>query len=380
MLSDLPNSPPKRRIAVFYPAFLGGGAEAVALWILETLSQNYSLTLFTISSPNLERLNALYGTSIQPESIQIRSFFSHQFERFINTLISNSYPIRMTLFHALIRWIKRESIHYDLPISAYNAVDLGKPGIQYIHWVKVLEGNPFFNAISGLTPEGIRQNSSVSNSSIVAACVQQDYQTPAVVVYPPVVLEPQQLPWSDREAAFICSGRLTDAKQPHKVIQILEAVRTKGYSVKLYLTGGGGGVYAYRYEKFIQSLVEQHSSWITLFKDLNYEEYIKLLSRCKYGIHYKKEPFGISIAEMVKAGVIPWVRTEGGQVEIIGSEVPELMFEDEADAIAKILYLLEKPDEQTRLRQLLDQRKTLFSTQRFQHEFTQVVDNFFNTR
>ena len=47
-------SPALGKIAVYYPAFLGGGAETVALWMLEALKEKYELTLFTVSDVDFE--------------------------------------------------------------------------------------------------------------------------------------------------------------------------------------------------------------------------------------------------------------------------------------------------------------------------------------
>lgn len=38
---------PNKRLAIYYPCFMGGGAEAVGLWILEALKNDYDLTLYT---------------------------------------------------------------------------------------------------------------------------------------------------------------------------------------------------------------------------------------------------------------------------------------------------------------------------------------------
>lgn len=138
----------KQKIAVYYPAFLGGGAEAVGLWMMEALKQKYDLTLFTISAVDFEKLNLMYGTSLSSNVVQVKSFFSQYFSPLANSLVANSKPIRMFFFHLLLRYLKSKSHHYDLLISAYNAVDFGKQGMQYIHWIKVLEGNPFYERIS----------------------------------------------------------------------------------------------------------------------------------------------------------------------------------------------------------------------------------------
>ncbi|MFM7425117.1 MAG: hypothetical protein ACKO7W_09030 [Elainella sp.] len=190
------NRPQPKSIAVYYPVFLGGGAEAVCLWILEALQHRYSLTLFTIVEPDLAKLNRMYGTSLDSQRIQIQPLLSSGVGSLINNLIANSQPVRMVLFHALIRLLKAQKDRYDLLISAYNAVDLGKPGIQYVHWIKVLEGHPLYNKISDFSLERLQQNLCLTNSATVADCIRSAYGQESTIVYPPVVLDGLQPDWT----------------------------------------------------------------------------------------------------------------------------------------------------------------------------------------
>lgn len=361
------------KIAVYYPAFLGGGAETVGLWMLEALQQNYDLTLFTLAAVDFDRLNALYGTSLSLQSVTVQSFFAGWLRPMVNSLIANNQHIRLLLFHWLLRSLKVHRDRYDLLISAYNAVDFGKPGLQYIHWIKVLETNAFYNQISNFSIERMKQNHSITNSYTVAEYIQQEYGCTANVLYPPVVLNTPNLSWEQKENAFICSGRITEAKQPHKVIAILKRVRQQGFDVKLYLTGGGGGAYAWKYQNFVKKLVKENADWITLYENLSYQAYAQILAKCRFGIHFKQEPFGISIAEMVKAGAIPFVRDQGGQIEIVGKQNHALMFRNEQEAVDKIVTVLRHSEQQKNLRLALNEQRNLFSTQRFMVELNHIV-------
>ncbi|MBW4516877.1 MAG: glycosyltransferase [Timaviella obliquedivisa GSE-PSE-MK23-08B] len=370
-------SPALGKIAVYYPAFLGGGAETVALWMLEALKEKYELTLFTVSDIDFERLNAMYGTTLNHQKIRVKSLFPKFSNSITDFLIANNKQIRMLLFHLSIRHIKARQEDYDLLISAYNAADLGKKTIQYIHWVKVLEGNWWWEKVSNFSIAQLKKNPSLSNSQLVHETVLKTYGIDSTVLYPPVVLDIPNKAQMDKENAFICSGRITEAKQPDQVIKILQQVRAQGFDVKLHLTGGGGGTYALKYERSIKKLATENADWITLYENLEYADYVNVVTRCKYGIHYKKEPFGISIAEMVKADVIPFVRSQGGQVEIVGAQNQELLFGDEAEAIAKIIAVLSSPEKQSTLLESLKAQKQLFSTQRFMAEMTKFVDDYF---
>ncbi len=370
-------SPERKKIAIYYPYFMGGGAEAVALWMLEALKDHYDLTLFTFSQIDLQQLNSMYGTNLTNHLIEVKAICPQFLSYLANFLISNNKDFRQFAIHLLIRYLKSVNFNYDLLVSAYNAADLGRRGIQYIHWVKVIEGGkPIYRKISNFSIQQLRENIAIANSHTVADTVHNIYGIEAKVIYPPVVLKSTELPWHMKENSFICSGRLVESKQPHKVIEILQEVRQKGYDINLYFTGGGGGVAEQKYELFLIKMVQDHASWVKLYKNLTYEEYSQVLYKCKYGIHLKKEPFGISIAEMVKAGAIPFVKSQGGQVEIVGAENTDLFFDNEEEAREKIVTVLKDPSKQASLVSALERQKSLFSTERFMQETLNFVDDY----
>ncbi len=368
-----------KKIAVFHPYFTGGGAEAVALWILQALQDKYDLTLFTIGDVDFAKLNSMYGTSLSGEHIKVITLVPDVINGICYFLIANNQELRMTFIHLLLRMFKYKADSYDLVISAYNAADLGKIGIQYIHWTQVLEeGLSIHRRISNFSDKKLVQNISIANSNWLANRSKEIYGVDAKVVYPPVVMEAQHIPWNQKENSFICSGRIVKAKEPHRVIKILQLVRKQGFDIKLHLTGGGGGIYGWKYNRFIHKIVLENSSWITLHENLPYQEYVRLVSICRYGIHFKKEPFGISIAEMVKAGAIPFVRSKGGQIEIVGEQNQELFFDGEQEAVNKIIHVLSNADKQNQLIGSLASQIDLFSTHRFMSEINGVVNYYFD--
>ncbi|GAB1542279.1 hypothetical protein NUACC21_49530 [Scytonema sp. NUACC21] len=367
-----------RKIAIYCPYFIGGGAEAVALWILQALKAKYDITLFVLGKVDFEALNSLYGTSLSKQDIKIKTFVPNFLTYICYFMIANSNEMRMIFLHLLLRFFKQNCDDYDLVMSAHNAVDLGKPGIQYIHWVKVVEGTRLHRKISNFSEIQLAKNLSLTNSYCVATAAKETYGVDTKVVFPPVVMDTPNVAWSDKEDAFICSGRIVKSKEPHKVIQILQQVREQGFDIKLHITGGGGGVYEWQYNRLIRKMVAENSSWITLYENLPYKEYIQLLAKCKYGIHFKKEPFGISIAEMLKSGAIPFVRSVGGQVEIVGQHNEELFFNNEEEAVKKVVAVLKSSTTQSKLIHSLAKQKPLFSTQKFMSEINEVVDSYFD--
>ncbi|MGK7929871.1 MAG: glycosyltransferase [Microcystaceae cyanobacterium] len=368
----------RKKIALYYPYFSGGGAEAVGLWILEALKDRYDLTVFTLSQVKVAQLNKMYGTTLTDQSVKFEVIFPRLLQKPIDFSISNNKDIRKYLIHRLIRFFKSKQGHYDLVFSGYNATDLGRSGMQYIHWPRVIEGKDSkYHDVSNFSFDNLKANISLANSQKVATEVKSCYGLDTTVIYPPVVIKALDIPWEEKEDAFICSGRLVVAKQPHKVIQILREVREQGFDIKLYLTGGGGGIYGWRYERTLNKIAKENKDWVTICRGLSYDDYSKVLYKCKYGLHFKIEPFGISIAEMMRAGAIPFVRDEGGQVEIVGQQNTDLFFKNMDEAVKRVVAVLSSPEKQQQLRTSLEKQKELFSSEKFMEGIRNAVDTYF---
>jgi glycosyltransferase involved in cell wall biosynthesis len=377
------NPSTQKKIVIWQPYFRGGGAEAVALWILEALSNEFDVTLCTLLPVDFSYLNSMYGTQLKSGQVKVEHFLPGWCGQAVYALMNIHDAIRMACIYATIKKLKKDAFQYDLLFSAFNAVDMGKQGIQYVHWINVVENRSQTKKywLDGLMKwvnfsyENLESNLTLANSKCTANFIKQCYGVDSQVIYPPVVTEIKACPWIEKEEAFLCSGRLVSAKQSHKVIKILEEVRKKGFDVKLYITGGGGGKYEAEYLSKLLELSRKNADWIYIHQDLPYSDYLRILARCRYGIHYKSEPFGISIAEMLKAGMIPFVRTHGGQVEIVGDENVELLFKDEDEAVEKIVDVLNNVALQERLRKDLRLRQDLFSTEQFTRNIQAAVSD-----
>ena len=91
------------------PYFMGGGAEAVALWILEALKEKYDLTLFTFYYPDWEKLNKLYETSLTPKEVKVVSVLPKSWQGISEFLISNNPHFRQIAIHLSLRYLKERA-------------------------------------------------------------------------------------------------------------------------------------------------------------------------------------------------------------------------------------------------------------------------------
>jgi glycosyltransferase involved in cell wall biosynthesis len=129
----------------------------------------------------------------------------------------------------------------------------------------------------------------------------------------------------------------------------------------------------------VKKLAHRNKDWVILEGWAVGQRKKELLAGHRYGIHGREnEPFGIAVGEMVNAGCIVFVPNGGGQVEIV--DHPALVFKDEADAVEKIAAVLTSNAEQETLRNHLRQSANRFSTESFQAQMRQVVEDFLKER
>jgi len=376
----------KPKIAVLFPAFLGGGAEAVCLWMLEALKEEYDLTLYTFSHISFSKLNEYYGTQLSEKDVNIMHPFA---SKKISSVLAQNHSAFTLRQHLLTKQFKKIKKNFDLAISAFNEMDLGQSGIQYINFpmfgrgqetIRRIVGYPnsplrsayrnICRVISDFSEERMKNNVTVANSNWTAKVIKQIYGIDAYVIYPPVNSDFPNIAWDARENGFILISRIVPEKKVEKAINILQMLRTKNYDFHLHIISGKCDP---KYEKYIQKLRNNNSSWVFLEKGIYRKALCSMLVKHKYGIHVREnEQFGIGVAEMIKAGCIPFVPSEGGQVEIIGNN-KQLTFNNEHEAIEKISKVLSSRETQDYLRLFLLERRDLFSENRFKTKIRKLV-------
>jgi glycosyltransferase involved in cell wall biosynthesis len=179
----------------------------------------------------------------------------------------------------------------------------------------------------------------------------------AGVVYPPVGTEFPDVPWEEKEQAFVMIGRIAPEKRVERAIAILDAVRRRGYAMQFRLCGQiGEDIYGQR----IARLCREHADWIIVEGEVSGKRKARILAGCQFGIQTREaEPFGISVAEMVKAGSIVFAPNDGGQVEVLNH--PLLSFESDSDAVERICLVLDDVGRQVELREHLRRQARMFN-------------------
>jgi glycosyltransferase involved in cell wall biosynthesis len=383
-----------RKIAICHPALKkGGGSEARPLWMAEALKKDYDVTLVTMGSLDLDKFNHAYGTHLTRKEITL-------VELPVPVLFGNQFDALRS--YRLARFCKEQSSNYDLMISTYNVMDFGRRGIQFIadfsfddNLRRSFDFSPdgakgllyknsllrtlylaFGRVLSGTYKgkNGWKDNLTIANSDWSGRIMKEAYRIDSKTVYPPVIGDFPIIPWQEREYGFVCLGRLVPEKKTDELIRILSEVRKKGHDVHLHIIGKIDGS---DYVKSLQSLAREESNWVFMEGGMFGKEKTEFLAKHKFGIHgRRKEAFGIAVAEMVKAGCIPFVPNDGGQTEIV--DHPALLYSNIEDAAEKIAKVLRNEAMQMELRQHLALQAKKFSADNFIEEIRHLVQSWFN--
>jgi glycosyltransferase involved in cell wall biosynthesis len=371
----------RRKVVIGHPKLGYGGSESTMMWLIEALKWEFDVTVMTTGGWDLPALNGYYGTNVGQEEVKVRiaplPFLAHSL---------NAAALRGACFQSFARQIANE---YDLRISAYNTTDWGLPAIHFLadfSWNPEIRErfdppSPGFIYRESLVrwaylriaaaygkPSGrdvLRDDVLIANSHWTAKVVKQFCGVEcAEVVYPPVGIETSNVPWEMKEQSFVMIGRIASEKRIERAIEILEKVRQHGHPIQLHLCGQ---IENDSYGQQIARLCREHASWVSYEGLVSGARKAHILSNSRFGIQARSaEPFGISVAEMVKAGAIVFAPEDGGQAEVIGH--PDLLFSSVDDAVEKILTVLEDQSLQSSLSAYLRNHSEQFRAQTFVHE------------
>ncbi len=366
------------KVVIGHPMLGRGGSESTLMWLVEALKADYDVTVVTTGGWDLEALNTFYGTQIRESDVKVRIAPVPHLVRNLDAA-----ALRGACFQRFAREIASE---YDLRISTYNPTDWGLPGIHFIAdftWHKELR-----ERFDPPTPGFIYKNSLIRKLYLYLAAA---YGRPSKrdllhddriiansqwtadlmerfcgarceeIMHPPVWTQFPRMSWEQKSEDFVMIGRISPEKRVERAISILEAVRQRGHAIRLHLCGFIGDD---AYGQQVAQLCERHSDWVIPEGQVSGTRKSELLASCKYGIQTRgAEPFGIAVAELVKSGAIVFASNDGGQTEIVDHS--ELLFENDNDAINKIVSVLSNPQKQRELRMHLARKSQNFSAEKF---------------
>lgn len=390
---------PKPRILLVHPHLaVIGGAELVAIWMVEALKDDYEVTVSSWVPMDVERFNHFYSTALHESD-----FTERRPPRILQWVVRavtalGLDPDGFQQYAVFLRFVKSIQRDYDLVIGAYQEADFGTPGIQYIHfpWLSTLypphvdyqqaslgrrlkAGLSYvwrpWRLISGFSFDQMHHNLTLVNSNWTGRVYEQTYGTPVRTLYPPVPGKFPKVSWEKKELGFVAVGRLCPEKGWDQMLRILSLVREKGHDIHFHIVGKTQAVNQ-SFHLQLRQKVKVMDSWVTLHENLSRKELLELVARQRFGLHVlPDEPFGIAVAEMVRAGCIVFAPGNAGPMEILGGD-ERLLFRDDEEAVEKILSVLNSPQSMASIRISLEKQREVFGTDRFVRETRQIVAEF----
>jgi len=375
----------RKSIAIVHPDIKGGGGEAVLAWTLEALKRDYRLTVITIDNVDVSFFNNFYGTSLSQDEFSV-SRICPFLARFPHTL----YLFRR---HLVMRYCKAIKEEYDMFFSTQNELDFGVRGMQYIHFpvhadelmreLNQLPKHRFYKdsylrnlykyvciRLSNFDKAGIGQNVTLVNSDWTGNLVKGVYNIQNTTVYPPVFFNNPVLAWGDRENGFISIGWIIPQKNFDKIINVLSAVRNNGFDIHLHIIGP---VRDKAYAAQILRLCELNQEWLFFEGLISRSDLVNFIARHRFAIHgMEHEHFGIAVAEAAKGGCIVFIPNGGGQREIVDFDY-RVIYQDEEDAVKKIITILRDRHVQEMLSSEMLLRSALFSPEYFMDRVRSLV-------
>jgi glycosyltransferase involved in cell wall biosynthesis len=378
-----------------------GGGEAVCMSVLEALQSEHDVIFVTTSDVrDLEQHNEYFGTEVRDIDVQTIKLGGVELARImkkLDTVGSKKVNYFTTIASQAIyyRYCRQSIPNVDLFISTWDEVCTGYPSVLYIHAptrYKYLMPDDELNypqpipwlveryrsgarRFAGFDSERVVDATVFANSGWTASRIQESYGVRPDVLYPPINTEglSSELQWDKREDGFVFLSRIHPGKNIKWLIKILRRVRDQGHDIHFHVIGPRDSDKPGYYDE-VATLVAKHN-FVTLEGPMYGTELNKMLNKHKYGINgAKTEQFGMSIAEMVAAGMIPFVPNGGGQTEVVNDQ-SEVLFNSTDEAVDKIAAVCENSAMAQEIRQGLPDVTSEFGTARFQTRIRDTVHN-----
>ncbi|WP_372479538.1 glycosyltransferase family 4 protein [Halomicrobium sp. HM KBTZ05] len=366
-----------------------GGGEAVCLEIMRALGDTHDITLFTFRDPDFDELAAYFQMPI-PEVRIRRPPLSVLCMDTVTQLSGRS--LDLFLAAALCKYARSfRSKSYDLWMSTVNEMPLPSPSIQYVHLPQfdrtTLPGHyGAQSAIQDVYDAVCRRIVSYDRTSVIdggvfccnseftADIFERVYETRPSVLHPPVDVENFKTffrPWNERQNGIVSIGRIEPIKGIKDGIEIVDELQERGHEMHYHIAGPETG------STYAQDVLEMATNrpYVTYHGELRHGDTDLLETLCmqRYYLNATQyETFGISLAEMLAAGLIPVVHDSGGQREIV-RKVDDCLYTDKTTAVDRLASLANDPERCHTLSHRLHESTDRFSRSNFRKYITDLV-------
>jgi glycosyltransferase involved in cell wall biosynthesis len=361
-------------IAIVQPLDYPGGVQYCVISLIRALNQRgITPTLLWDHAPNMEFLNK-EQVQVQYQKINFR----------IPSAAIRKYPVTLQYLLTILNTAdySQFSQQFDFIYLFYNGFLISGqiPHIRYLSGPPLLPQleNPR-QGLLGVPYRSIRQlyktclrhhlpayefhhsNHYVINSKYTAHLFKEAHAQELEVVYPPIFFNGRHFDFNDMSQRNTVTffSRFTPAKRPDMVLEL-----AKTYPGHYLFMGGVTEETKPFFQKLKASAKNIENANIKFFANPDSTVLLNALKTTKFYVFPAKyEHFGMTTAEAIASGVIPFVHDSGGQKEIV--PFPELRFQDD-NFHAKFAKLSSiSDDELNQIRKSLFDHVKQFSAENF---------------
>ena len=388
-----------KKVLIYYRYFgltIGGGEYLPLTIIAELQKKSCDVTLALDWTDHFERAVGLIGVPVDLARLKVVKVMPENYRRTTNNAFESYFRFRR---------LRRLAKDADVCISLANIMDFGRPAHHVLITADL--GDPAFDeyqrtgqirrapllkrlrrfaADSLLRPLlGMRSKRKIildpreriyPNSKYVMSLMEGFYGPfNGTVFLPPTLFECGTAEPSARDPlAVLFIGRVAPSKRVVELIEIVEKARAlSGKDITVNIAGRlPPGPYKDRLDEMAAT-----RKWIRFAGEAYGEAKATFLLSGTYAIHARDdEPFGISVTEYLKAGLIPLVANGGGAKEIVDN--PELTFRDRDEGARILARLVADGDFRERMRLRCAERAGAFSKESYLRHQREILASIMN--
>jgi glycosyltransferase involved in cell wall biosynthesis len=385
-----------KKVLIYYRYFgrKHGGGDYLPLTLVSELQKSCEVTLALDWEGHFDLALKFYGIPIDLSRLAM-----------VQLMPKDYRPTDHSMYLSFLRFrkLKKLAKHADICISGDNIMDFGRPAhhflssaafgdqgfYDFVNKRSSGDARPLSRRLSGLADKFLRKvlgmrtrreiigdpNEHIyPNSRYIAGLLREYYGSfNGRVFYPPTVFDFGGASAVERDPLkVVYIGRLEAAKGIAKIVSIVEKARAlSGRDLKLSFAGRP---YSEAYRSELEKLTIDRP-WVDFPGELSGKEKAEFLLSAAYAVHaMRKEAFGISITEYLKAGVIPVVPDEGGACEV--TDAPALTYRNDDEAAEILAKLIGDAAFREEQRRHCAKRAEAFSADAYmksQHELLQGI-------
>ena len=336
------------------------GGVGLCCWAIEALlDMGLRVTLLVPQTPDVRKLDSQFGTSLA----------EREFDIVVTPLglagvMRGILPRLGLLEHAAISRHAAslcKKLKADICFGTSNEMTFPVPWATYTHFPALCDERPEIDfrayhasaiavrayrslckAILRFEKGDFARGIQMVNSGFIRDLFREVHGVEPRVVAPPAPGDFPRLDWDAKDDAFGMIGRFAPEKALPDAIRIVDLVRRNtGRQLELRLYGAWDCQGVERRE--IEDCIARHSDFVRVEAGLSRKELLTALGRLRYGLHAMQgEHFGMAVAELLRAGAIPFVPNSGGPKAIVGDR-EELLWSTVEEAADKIAALISEP-------------------------------------